>query len=410
MVKHSWDPTAPEAPGQDDDSEDHGGGANDGERVAKALARAGVASRRDVERLIEAGRVALNGKVLSTPAVKVAPGDILTVDGAVVSDAEPTRMWRYHKPVGLVTTHKDPHGRPTVFEDLAQSAPGLPRVISVGRLDINSEGLLLLTNDGTLTRALELPSTGWMRRYRARAHGRTDQAQLDRLKDGITIDGVRYGPIEARLDKLKENRDGTSPANAWITVGLTEGKNREVRRVLEHLGLKVNRLIRLSYGPFQLGVLGAGQVEEIGPRVIREQLQGLIQPENMPTGDKVVPIRQVGIKPRRAPGQSSAEAALVPPPPPAKLKRKAGWAKPKPKAPFKGKPKAKAERGGPAVIGARTAAQRAEAGKAGRANRAQAGAAGSATKGARPQAGKARKPGARPGGAGPGRSGPPRSR
>ena len=357
MVKHSWDPTAPEAQGQDDVSSEPGSGehAHDGERVAKALARAGVASRRDVERLIEAGRIAINGKVLTTPAVKVAPGDILTVDGNVVSDAEPTRMWRYHKPVGLVTTHKDPHGRPTVFEALAASAPGLPRVISVGRLDLNSEGLLLLTNDGALTRALELPTTGWMRRYRARAHGRTDQAKLDRLKDGVAIDGVRYGPIEARLDKVKEHRDGVTPANVWITVSLTEGKNREVRKVLEHLGLKVNRLIRLSYGPFQLGTLGIGQVEEIGPRVIREQLEGLIAPENMPKGDKVAPIHQPGIKPRRAQtGAAAAADALVPPPPPAKPKRKAGWAKPKPKAPFKGRVKAllKGKIGkGPAVIG-----------------------------------------------------------
>lgn len=343
MVKHSWDPTAPQASGQDDDAfdgSDEASASGVGERVAKALARAGVASRRDVERYIAEGRVAINGRVLTSPAVKVAPGDILTVDGAMVGAAEQTRMWRYHKPVGLVTTHKDPHGRPTVFDALAATAPGLPRVISVGRLDINSEGLLLLTNDGELTRALELPATGWVRRYRARAHGRTDQARLDRLKDGITIDGVRYGAIEARLDKVKESRDGTSPANAWITVSLTEGKNREVRKVLEHLGLKVNRLIRLSYGPFQLGVLGAGQVEEIGPRVIREQLVGLVAPENMPTGDRVVAVHQVGIKPRRAPGQSNNPDALVPPPPEPKPKRKAGWAKPKPKAVFKG-PKAK---------------------------------------------------------------------
>jgi 23S rRNA pseudouridine2605 synthase len=400
MIKHSWDPTAPDAHGQDEDSiEDGAPGGADGERVAKALARAGVASRRDVERLIEAGRIAINGKVLTTPAVKVAPGDILTVDGAVVSDAEPTRMWRYHKPIGLVTTHKDPHGRPTVFESLAMTAPGLPRVISVGRLDINSEGLLLLTNDGELTRALELPSTGWMRRYRARAHGRTDQARLDKLKDGITIEGVRYGPIEARLDKVKESRDGVSPANVWITVSLTEGKNREVRRVLEHLGLKVNRLIRLSYGPFQLGVLGAGQVEEIGPRVIREQLAGLIAPENMPVGDKVVAIHQVGIKPRRAPGQGTNADALVPPPPEAKPKRKAGWAKAKPKAPFKGRVKAKgANRGktliepvsrarpGEAVRGAKPSAQAGEAGSANRNPRAQAGEAGSANRNPRAQA------------------------
>ena len=344
MVKHTWDPTAPAAPGQDDtDNEGPDGAPNgapdvqDGERIAKALARAGVASRRDIERYIEEGRVAINGRALTTPAVRVRPGDILTVDGAVVSEAEATRLWRYHKPVGLVTTHKDPHDRPTVFDALPDA---LPRVISIGRLDINSEGLLLLTNDGALARALELPSSGWMRRYRARAHGRTDQASLDRLKNGITIEGVRYGPIEARLDKVKESRDGTSPANAWITVTLSEGKNREVRRVLEHLGLKVNRLIRLSYGPFQLGVLGAGMVEEIGPRVIREQLEGLIAPENMPTGDKVVPIHQPGIKGRRAPGQGVGADVLLPPPPEPKPKRKAGWAKAKPKALFKGKAKA----------------------------------------------------------------------
>jgi 23S rRNA pseudouridine2605 synthase len=393
MVMHSWEPTAPEAQGQDEVSSEDPSQHSAGERVAKAMARAGVASRRDVERLIEAGRVAINGKVLTTPAVKVASGDILTVDGAVVSDAEPTRMWRYHKPVGLVTTHKDPNGRPTVFEALATSAPGLPRVISVGRLDLNSEGLLLLTNDGALTRALELPTTGWMRRYRARAHGRTDQARLDTLKNGITIDGVRYGPIEARLDKVKEHRDGTTAANAWITVSLTEGKNREVRKVLEHLGLKVNRLIRLSYGPFQLGVLGSGQVEEIGPRVIREQLEGLIAPENMPTGDKVTPIHQPGIKPRRAQTPAAMADALVPPPKEPKPKRKAGWAKPKPKAPFKGGVKAKANPGkGPAVIG--PGARGAKPAASPR----------SKTESRRPAGAK------RPGAAGHGRSGPPRSR
>jgi 23S rRNA pseudouridine2605 synthase len=347
MVKHTWDPTAPDAEGQHDTENDGPGGApdspKDGERIAKALARAGVASRRDIERYIEEGRVAINGRVLTSPAVKVAPGDILTVDGAMVSEAEATRLWRYHKPVGLVTTHKDPHDRPTVFNALAASAPGLPRVISIGRLDLNSEGLLLLTNDGSLARALELPSSGWIRRYRARAHGRTDQATLDRLKNGVTIDGVRYGPVEAWLDKVKESRDGTTPANTWITVSLSEGKNREVRKVLEHLGLKVNRLIRLSYGPFQLGVLGAGMVEEIGPRVIREQLAGLIAPENMPVGDKVMPIHQPGLKGRRAPGQGVNADALVPPPAPPKPKRKAGWAKPKHKAVFKGAAKAGAK-------------------------------------------------------------------
>jgi len=248
--------------------------------VAKALARAGVASRRDVERLIAEGRVALNGKVLTTPAVKVEPGDILTVDGAVVNEAEPTRLFRYHKPVGVLTSHKDPQGRPTVFEALPE---GLPRLISVGRLDLNSEGLLLLTNDGELARGLEMPQTGVVRRYRARARGRVTQERLDKLKAGITVEGVQYGPIEARLDKAKEGPQG---ANLWLTVTLSEGKNREVRRVLEALGLKVNRLIRLAYGPFALGTLLPGEIEEVGPRVIREQLANLIPPENLPKGDR----------------------------------------------------------------------------------------------------------------------------
>ncbi|MET0271552.1 MAG: pseudouridine synthase, partial [Phenylobacterium sp.] len=252
-----------------------------GERIAKALARAGVASRREVERYIAEGRVALNGQVLTTPAVKVAPGDILTVDGKVVSEAEPARLFRYHKPVGLMTSHNDPKGRPTVFEALPE---GLPRLISVGRLDINSEGLLLLTNDGGLARGLELPATGVVRRYRARARGRVTQAKLDTLKDGITVEGVAYGAIEASLDKAK---DGPQGANLWITVTLAEGKNREVRRVLEALGLKVNRLIRLAYGPFALGTLMPGEIEEVGPRVIREQLAAHIAPENLPTGDRV---------------------------------------------------------------------------------------------------------------------------
>ena len=305
--------------------EEHTGaeGLGQGERVAKALARAGVASRRDVERLIAEGRVALNGRVLDTPAVKVEPGDVLTVDGKVVGAAEPTRLWRFHKPVGLVTTHKDPKGRPTVFSALPE---GLPRVISVGRLDLNSEGLLLLTNDGALSRALELPSTGWVRRYRARARGRITQEQLDALKQGVTVDGVHYGPIEARLDKAKEGPQG---ANLWITVALTEGKNREVRRVLDHLGLTVNRLIRLAYGPFALGTLAPGEVEEVGPRVIRELLEGLVAPENMPRGDR--PVSPPAKASRRPGGQP--EAAASPTVEPARVKKtyKPGWAKPKPK-------------------------------------------------------------------------------
>ena len=322
-------------------SEDAGGEAAGG-RVAKMMARAGVASRREVERLIEAGRVALNGQVLTTPAVKVEPGDILTVDGAVVGEAEPARVFRYHKPIDLVTSHKDPQGRPTVFEALP---PGLPRLISVGRLDINSEGLLLLTNDGGLARALEMPATGIVRRYRARARGRVTQERLDTLKKGITVEGVSYGPIEASLDKAKEGPQG---ANLWITVVLAEGKNREVRRVLEALGLKVNRLIRLAYGPFALGTLLPGEVEEVGPRVIREQLAPHIAPQNLPKGDRplwkkaaaptagprrgAVEIDRPGGKPGRSakPQRQMRKAPSGEAPP--KKEYKAGWARPKPKA------------------------------------------------------------------------------
>jgi 23S rRNA pseudouridine2605 synthase len=233
----------------------------EGERIAKFLARAGVCSRRDAERLIAEGRVNLNGKTLETPAVKISAKDKITVDGRPVAAAQATRLWRYHKPSGLVTTHKDPAGRPTVFERLP---PDLPRVISVGRLDLTSEGLLLLTNDGALARRLELPSNGWVRRYRARAYGRVTQEELDMLTNGVTIDGVRYGAIEATLER--------TAANSWITVSLTEGKNREVRRVLETLGLKVNRLIRIAYGPFQLGTLAPGAVEEVPRKMLKDQL------------------------------------------------------------------------------------------------------------------------------------------
>lgn len=221
-----------------------------------------MCSRRDAEKLIAEGRVKLNGVVLDTPAVKVTAADKVMVDGRPIGAAEPSRMWRYHKPSGLVTTHRDPAGRPTVFQHLP---PNMPRVISVGRLDLTSEGLLLLTNDGELARRLELPANGWLRRYRARAFGRVEQAELDTLRDGITVDGVRYGSIDAKLE-----RGGAS--NAWITMSLTEGKNREVRRVLDALGLKVNRLIRTSYGPFQLGTLEPGAVEEIPRKVLKEQL------------------------------------------------------------------------------------------------------------------------------------------
>ncbi|MDX2274791.1 MAG: pseudouridine synthase [Hyphomonadaceae bacterium] len=230
--------------------------------MAKFLARAGVCSRRDAEKLIAEGRVKLNGKVLDTPAVKVTAKDKILVDNKPVAAAEATRLWRYHKPSGLVTTHRDPAGRPTVFERLP---PDLPRVISVGRLDLTSEGLLLLTNDGALARRLELPSNGWLRRYRARAFGSITQEELDRLRDGVTIDGVRYGGIDAKLESGRGS-------NVWIAVSISEGKNREVRRVLEAVGLKVNRLIRIAYGPFQLGLLKPGEVEEISGKVLRDQL------------------------------------------------------------------------------------------------------------------------------------------
>lgn len=237
----------------------------EGERIAKYLARAGIASRREAEKLIEAGRVSVNGKTLTTPAFKVGPNDKVTHDGKPVFK-EPPRLWRYHKPTGFLTTNKDPEGRPTVFENLPKE---LPRVISVGRLDMNSEGLLLLTNDGELARALELPATGFSRRYRARAYGKVDQETLDSLRGGIIIDGIPSGPIEAVLER--QQRD-----NAWIQVSIREGKNREVRRALETVGLKVNRLIRLSYGPFQLLKLEKGKVEEVKSRVLRDQLGHLI--------------------------------------------------------------------------------------------------------------------------------------
>ena len=238
--------------------------AEKGERIAKVLARAGLCSRREAERWIAAGRVAVNGEVLTTPAVTVTDEDVIVVDGKALPAKEPARLWRYHKPAGLMTTHSDPRGRPTVFDSLPAR---LPRVVSVGRLDFNSEGLLLLTNDGGLARKLELPATGWTRRYRVRAFGDVDDEALARLKAGVTISGVRYGPIRAAVDSKKG-------ANVWITVALTEGKNREVRRVLEHLGLSVSRLIRTAYGPFQLGHLAEGEVEEVPRKVLREQLGG----------------------------------------------------------------------------------------------------------------------------------------
>ncbi|HEY7610974.1 MAG TPA: pseudouridine synthase [Alphaproteobacteria bacterium] len=233
-----------------------------GERIAKRLARAGLCSRREAERWIEEGRVAVDGKVLTTPAFLVTEASRIAVDGKPVGEPERTRLWRYHKPRGLVTTHRDPQGRATIFQSLP---PTLPRVISVGRLDLNSEGLILLTNDGELARHLELPATGWVRRYRVRVHGAVDPARLAALAKGVTIAGIEYGPVEAALDRQQG-------ANAWVTFALKEGKNREVRRICEHLGWQVTRLIRLSYGPFQLGALARGAVEEVPGKVLREQV------------------------------------------------------------------------------------------------------------------------------------------
>ena len=233
-----------------------------GERIAKVLARAGVASRRGAERLIFEGRVAIDGRVLTTPAEKVEPGNQITLDGKPIAAAEPTRLWLYYKPVGLITSHSDPRARPTVFEKLPAD---LPRVLSVGRLDLNSEGLLLLTNDGALERHLELPSTGWARRYRVRAYGRPEAERAESLGCGVTVDGVRYAPAEVKVESQKG-------ANCWLSVTLKEGKNREVRRLLEHIGLQVNRLIRTSYGPFQLGGMKAGEVKEVPRKMLRQQI------------------------------------------------------------------------------------------------------------------------------------------
>ncbi|WP_223568199.1 pseudouridine synthase [Agrobacterium tumefaciens] len=237
-------------------------GGSKPERISKIMARAGVASRRDVERMIMEGRVSLNGVKLDTPVVNATLSDKIEVDGMPIRGAERTRLWLYHKPAGLVTTNSDPEGRPTVFDNLPSE---LPRVLSIGRLDINTEGLLLLTNDGGLSRVLELPTTGWLRRYRVRAHGEVDQAALDKLKEGIAVDGVLYGAIDATLDR-------TQGHNVWISMGLREGKNREIKNVLGALGLEVNRLIRVSYGPFQLGDLAEGKVLEVRGRMLRDQL------------------------------------------------------------------------------------------------------------------------------------------
>jgi 23S rRNA pseudouridine2605 synthase len=232
------------------------------ERIAKVMARAGIASRRDSEIMINEGRVSVNGVVITSPALNVSPKDVIVVDGEPLPAKERTRLWLFHKPRGLVTTAHDPQGRPTVFDALPED---LPRVVAIGRLDINTEGLLLLTNDGGLARVIAHPQTGWLRRYKVRAHGDVTQAALDGLRDGVSIEGMDYGPIEAHLDRVQGD-------NVWLTLGLREGKNREVKRILEYLGLNVNRLIRLSFGPFQLADLEQGLVEEIKTRILKDQL------------------------------------------------------------------------------------------------------------------------------------------
>ncbi|MCV2891544.1 pseudouridine synthase [Lentibacter sp. XHP0401] len=240
----------------------------EGDRIAKVISRAGVASRREAERLIEQGRVSVNGKVITSPALNVTSTDKVVVNGKALKAPEPARMWLYHKPAGLVTTNNDEQGRTTIFDKLPED---LPRVMSVGRLDINSEGLLLLTNDGGVKRQLELPSTGWLRRYRVRINGRPTEESFEPLRRGITVDGETFQPMQVTLDRQQG-------ANAWATLGIREGKNREIRRAMEAIGFSVNRLIRVSYGPFQLGELKQGEVQELRAKVIRDQL-GLEAPE-----------------------------------------------------------------------------------------------------------------------------------
>ncbi len=247
-----------------------------GDRIAKVLSRAGIASRREAERMIEAGRIRVNGKLIDSPALNVTGTDKILVDGAPLKTPDAPRIWLYHKPAGLVTTERDEQGRETVFDALPKE---MPRVMSVGRLDLNSEGLLLLTNDGALKRKMELPATGWLRRYRVRIKGSLSEAKLDDLRGGLTIDGTDYQPMQASFDRQQG-------ANAWLTIGLREGKNREIRRTMEALGVTVNRLIRISYGPFQLGKLRSGAVEEVRQRIVRDQL-GLGPPPPSPGKPKV---------------------------------------------------------------------------------------------------------------------------
>lgn len=267
-----------------------------GERIAKVLARAGLASRRDAEEMVRAGRVAVNGRTLDTPAVTVAATDRITVDGKPLPEPERARLWLYHKPQGLVTTARDEQGRPTVFDNLPE---GLPRVMPVGRLDLTSEGLLLLTNDGELKRRLELPATGWLRKYRVRVHGTPTEAQIAPLKAGIVIEGERFAPMIVGLDRQQG-------ANAWLTVGLREGRNREIRRAMDAVGLTVTRLIRVSYGPFQLGDLAPGAAEEVRPKVLRDQLG--LGPEPAEAAHKPAPSGAGAAKAKAAPRSWGAKS------------------------------------------------------------------------------------------------------
>ncbi len=253
----------------------------EGDRIAKVLSRAGVASRREAERMIELGQVAVNGRLIDSPALNVTARDRITVDGKLVAAPEPARLWLYYKPEGLVTSASDEKGRDTIFDHLPDT---LPRTMSVGRLDLNSEGLLLLTNDGGLKRRLELPSTGWLRKYRVRIKGNPEDTDLDPLRQGITVEGDRFLPMTVTLDRIQG-------ANAWLTIGLREGKNREIRRAMFAIGMEVNRLIRTGYGPFRLGDLEPGAVEEVRPKVLRDQLgqsgaADEAEPQHRPGGPK----------------------------------------------------------------------------------------------------------------------------
>ncbi|WP_282188926.1 pseudouridine synthase [Azospirillum aestuarii] len=297
-----------------------------GERIAKRLARAGLCSRRDAERWITDGRVAVNGTTLDSPACVVRSGDVVQVDGKVIPEPEPARLWRYYKPSGLVTTARDEKGRTTVFERLP---PDMPRVISVGRLDLTTEGLLLLTNDGELARFLELPATGWTRRYRVRVFGEVNEVKLAELAKGPTIEGVKYGPIEAVLDRVQGR-------NAWLTVSLKEGKNREIRKVMEALDLQVNRLIRVAYGPFQLGKLEESAVEEVPKRVVREQVSRFFTGADPAEDGKARGGGKTAAAKAAARNEGAgAEGAKGRPAAPAKASKprdaKEGWAKAEPK-------------------------------------------------------------------------------